>query len=156
MTFVLWFADDCFATVHRSERNQTKSDELKGLPPGVFQTLGNGGGRRRDGYCFGENSFRRAPCRPECARRFGLADRGRIAGRRAFARTAQIVTTPDAPTHVTRTQNGLPQVTIAWLIQGQLEQSFLTVSSSSAWELRRSINERLIVARGGDFLCCNQ
>ncbi|KVK81338.1 hypothetical protein WS90_16250 [Burkholderia cepacia] len=59
---------------------------------------------------------------------------------------AQIAPTPGAPTDVIQTQNGLSPVNIARLIQGQLEQSFLTVSSSSACELKR-----LIVARGGNF-----
>ncbi|WP_155629192.1 hypothetical protein [Burkholderia cepacia] len=49
----------------------------------------------------------------------------------------------DAPTHVIQTRNGLSPVNIARLIQGQLERSFLTVSSNSAWELKR-----LIVAGG--------
>lgn len=49
----------------------------------------------------------------------------------------------DVPTDVIQTRNGLSPVNIARLIQGQLEQSFLTVSSNSAWELKR-----LIVAGG--------
>ncbi|WP_155640865.1 hypothetical protein [Burkholderia pseudomultivorans] len=40
MTIVLWPADDCFANVHRSERNPIKNDEQADLPSGVFAISG--------------------------------------------------------------------------------------------------------------------